>query len=179
LEEIVTYAINNSPDRPYDADWAGMNHGKEHDIKLTWKNGIQGLPLLQVKSGVLPARETAKSRLTLSGPRLTRFNGGLEAITEYLTDMKDVQYLSIASPQARRPITKFMYTPLYIPLGILTDVTESAWRQTGKEKKDWIQTTPSGVVVTIVHKTSDQVWWKIPTRLITEDCREKTIVIIP
>lgn len=135
--------------------WREAGHDDLADIVVRI-NGTQHP--IQIKSGQIKA-----ARLTLSGHRLGRFNGDLQAITDYLNtpsaDIIAVPHRQVDDQQGRQHI----YRICYADKGVLTGLSANQWEQKGVQR---IQTNLQGVEFSLRPLMSWQIWWKIPISLI-------------
>lgn len=152
-EELLTRAINSDHKTKHHARWTEGGHDDYADIEVRINGSTIGI---QVKSGqVQPRNET----LSLSGHRLTRFNGDFESISKYLNektvDIISIPYRKLDTQQGRQ----HEYTIRYIDIEKLTGVFPEQWEQHGSHYQ---QENYHGVLFKLVPRMSWQIWWKIP-----------------
>jgi len=153
LEELITRAINSDTRTQHHARWNEGGHDDHEDIQVRINGRTIGI---QIKSGqVKPRNET----LTISGHRLTRFNGDFEAISDYLNsrdvDIISVSYNKIDNDQGRQ----HEYTVRYIEIDRLCGVFPERWQEHGQQ---FIQENDYGILFSLRPSMSWQVWWEIP-----------------
>ena len=164
LEELFVRAIKSDTTAQHHVQWKGAGHDQDADIRVR-TNGTEHP--IQIKSGqVKNVKSMGCIALVLSGYRLTRFEGNLGAMTEFLN--------CLPAPIIAMPCCKedgesgraFIYTLTYIDQSVLTGLAIGLWKKKGSQ---WRQTTESGVLVSLTEKMSWQVWWRIPLPLVEQD----------
>ena len=156
LEELFVHAINSDTTAQHHiVEWREHGHDDKEDIIVSANGNIHHV---QIKSGTISG-----NMLILSGHRLGRFGGNLKEITDYLNSPKAgliaTPYKKIDDAEGR----KHTYKVCYVEQVKLTGVVASNWQQKGKQYQ---QTNPSGVELSLRPSMSWQIWWKIPISLI-------------
>ena len=163
LEELIWRAINSDPVTGHHALWREAGHDDQADIVVR----INGRYIpLQIKSGkVTRPRGANHEVLTISGHRLTRFNGDFEAITEYLNhrpaEIISVSYRRLDDDQG----LSHEYTMRHIDSEVLTGLLPENWEHRGTS---YYQTNAHGVIFKLTPKMSWQIWWTIPEWLLED-----------
>jgi len=165
LEELIHRAIQQDNAAGHHSKWKEAGHDTEADIDVH-VNGTTHR--LQIKSGKVKKR---CGTLVLSGHRLGRFDGNLSDISQYLNtrthEILAVPYRQINDHRGRR----HCYRLCYVDSSSLADVRADAWAKQGQQ---WRQTNESGVLFSLRPSMSWQIWWEIPSRLLTL-CDEQCI----
>ena len=154
LEELFVKAIKSDTNANHLPKWREKGHDDKEDI-LVIENGKQYH--VQIKSGQIKGKKDPK--LKLSGHRLTRYDGDLEQITNYLNRRKanfiTVPYRQLENEQGRSHIYRLGYIDHYI----LAEIDSRDWIKRGVS---WINQNRHGVVFRLTPSMSWQIWWDIP-----------------
>ncbi len=157
-EELIVAAIKSDTSAQHHVRWQEAGHDDRADIQVQTNGKIYPV---QIKSGKL-----VSGFLVLSGHRLGRFDGDLDAITEYLRK-NEANILSIAYKQENNDKGRqHIYQVSYVDIALLRDVSTNAWKLIGKSHQ---QVSSSGVQFAIRPSMSWQIWWKIPAALIEQE----------
>ena len=160
LEELIFQSIRLDNDARHYATWKRVGHDNEADICVT-ANGVT-YPL-DIKSGLLTGKY-----LISSGPRLGRFEGDFEQITEYLNSRKsEILSVSYRGVVENREIAadygKCRYQIIYVAAACFRNLNPSSWEQVGKR---WRQTNRYGVVFWLNPAMGWKLRWKVPEELL-------------
>lgn len=154
LEELIVRAIQSDTRAQHHPRWQEAGHDDLADIRVDVNGDTH---LVQVKSGKI-----SKQTLTLSGHRLSRFDGDFRAMTGYLNansaNIITVPYRRIDDEHGR----KHLYSVCYVDIKHLTGLSASKWTKHGAQ---FVQTNNAGVHFTLSPSMSWQVWWRIPVGL--------------
>lgn len=155
LEELIFRAIQSDNQAQHHAFWQETGHDDKADIRVRINGEIH---FLQIKSG-----EIRNSKLILSGHRLGRFGGNLEAISEYLNSNNAetiaVPYRRVDDERGR----KHIYQIVYVNIDHFTGVHPDLWEKVGAQ---WRQTNKRDVLFSLRPSMSWQIWWEIPVNLL-------------
>lgn len=157
LEELIFKSIQTDNVAQHQAFWREGGHDDLADIQVI----VSGRKFnLQIKSGRVKAK-----RLVLSGYRLTRFEGSLPEISNYLNSI-DTEVLSVPCNQVDDDEgRRFVYQIVYVQREYLRGLRAADWTKKGKSYK---QENEFGVEFTLSPSMSWQIWWRIPVELLTE-----------
>lgn len=159
LEELIVAAITSDTQTQHHVRWREAGHDDLADI-VVQTNGIEHA--IQIKSGQVNGKA---GKLTLSGHRLGRFDGNIQAITRYLNannaNVITVPYHKVDGEQGRQHI----YQVCYVDVRNLTGLVDTRWTRKGTQH---IQKNACGVGFSLRPSMSWQIWWSIPSELITE-----------
>lgn len=162
LEELIVNAIKSDTTANHLPQWTEKGHNDYADIIVKDGNKEHGL---QIKSGQIK-RGKEFLWLTLSGHRLGRFAGNLDAITNYLNtrtaDVISVPYRKHESDHGRQHI----YRLCYVPISALKGIQSNNWQPRGKQL---INYNGQDVEFSLRPSMSWQIWWKIPLSILNPD----------
>lgn len=154
LEELLVKAMKADTTLNVRVSWQEAGHDDKADIIIEDDHTTHHI---QVKSGRL-----TKSTATISGNRLGRFDGDLEALTKYLqtnhSQMISVWYRQMEDTGGR----EHQYMVTYLDPAHLRDVDPDAWTHLGAA---YLQTNVSGIEFSLRPSMSWQIWWKVPLEL--------------
>ncbi len=155
MEELIVKAIKSDTKAQHQVFWQEAGHDDKADIEVRTNSDYHRI---QVKSGQIQAR-----KLKLSGHRLSRFQGNLKDITNYLNsnsaNIITVPYRKEDNEQGRQHI----YKVCYVDIQHLTGLSDTEWTEKGKQ---FIQDNDTGVRFSLAPSMSWQIWWTIPESLI-------------
>ena len=160
LEELIFKSIRLDNNADHYTTWKRIGHDNEADICVT-VNG-EAYPL-DIKSGIVKA-----GYLTLSGPRLGRFDGDIEQITAYLNSRKSeilsVSYRGVVEDkEMAADYGKYRYQIMYVDATYFHDLKPSSWKKVGKR---WQQTNLCGVIFLLNPAIGWKLRWKVPEKLL-------------
>jgi hypothetical protein len=165
LEEILYNAMSKDGKLDDIIVWKPGSRNDVCDITLVdFKNFIDFY--ISVKSGTIK-----NEKLRISGFRLTRFNGSLDKINDYLKNHS--QHLTISITSVRYP-ENWEYQIRYIDEELFTyPKTGNKWIENigtkGSSKgliTEYRYYMNNGITCFIYPNTSWQIWWEIPLKLI-------------
>lgn len=163
LEELIVAAIKSDTQAQHQVRWKEGGHDAEADITVKVNGNTH---FLQIKSG-----KTARQHITLSGHRLGRYKGNLNAITEYLNEPKADMVSAPCRKDDGERGRQYVYRICYIDAAQLAGVKAADWVKHGAIYR---QTNRHGVEFSLRPSMSWQIWWKIPLS-ITEQTDEIVI----
>ena len=154
-EELIVKAIKSDTQAQHQVFWTEAGHDDHADIRVRVNGGISPI---QIKSGSIK-----NNKLILSGYRLGRFHGDLEAITGYLnhvdSDVISVPYYQINGTEGRIHV----YEICYVGILVLRCLQANEW---GKAGNNYVQVNKYDVEFSIRPSMSWQVWWAVPLSVI-------------
>ena len=159
LEELFVKAIKSDTNENHLPKWREAGHDDREDI-LVIENGKEYH--VQIKSGRFSGK--LEPRLQLSGHRLGRFNGDLDAITDYL-NRRTANYISV--PYRKREDDygrSHIYRLCYIDHFMSGMINANEWTQQGKHYRN---KNEYGVSFRLMPSMSWQIWWDIPMDCLT------------
>lgn len=159
LEELIVAAIKSDTQAQHHVRWQEAGHDDLADIVVR-TNGVEHA--IQIKSRQVKRRT---GKLILSGHRLGRLRGDMHAITRYLNansaNVIAVPYHKVDGEQGRQHI----YKVCYVDVRNLTGLGDANWAHKGAQ---YTQTNDGGIEFSLRPSMSWQIWWGIPSELITE-----------
>ncbi|MCY4253439.1 MAG: hypothetical protein OXC64_01750 [Flavobacteriaceae bacterium] len=169
-EELFVRAIRSDTSKSYRVLWQGGGHDDRKDIEIR-ENG--NTYFINIKSGKVEGVRTPS--LKISGHRLTRFNGNLEAITEYLNSSTysviSMSYEKIDDDHGRLHRYDLRYIDGIKFQGLDPNHWQTNYKQDGSSVTSYSQTNEYGVALRISVNMSYQVWWTFPTHILDVDRR--------
>ena len=155
LEEIIFKSIQLDHETGHHAKWNAGSHATDSDI-IVVADKVE-YPI-QIKSGKLTV-----DYIKLSGYRMTKFNGDIEQITEYLNS-KSSNIISVVHKLQNDDSSRHhIYQIFYIDYKYLRSLDYQKWYKINSGFK---QTNTWNVEFGLFPKMSWQVWWTIPISLL-------------
>ena len=160
LEELIFTSIRLDNNANHYATWKRIGHDNEADICVTVNDKTYPL---DIKSGIVK-----KGYLTLSGPRLGRFEEDIEQITACLNSRKSeilsVSYRGVVEDkEMAADYGRCRYQIMYADASCFHGLNPSSWEQV---RKRWRQTNRYGVIFWLNPAMDWKLRWKVPEKLL-------------
>ena len=163
FEELIYKSIQSDKTVGYRATWREEGPHDRTNIRVRINGEIYPLQIQACDIKKTTSGDQRKPHLVVSGERLARFRGNLEAITKHLNkergDLLGVHYRQVDDHTGKYHI----YQLLHVEAKYYRQLNSDQWK---KVKSNWTQINPYGVIHTVYLNVNWEIWWRIPLSLV-------------